>query len=363
VLALLLLQGCLDTNKAPQQESAATTVTTEPPSAPRVKKDRPPREMPLTPSKLARSLGITPVTAENYPYIDGSTAALPLVQGIYRRMFTTAMFGKNKDVYLGLPQEVSKTVAAYERLIADEVDVIFVPDPSDDVKQLAVDAGVELEYIPIGADALVFITSGKNPVNAVTLEQLVNIYSDRTVTNWADLGGNDGQLIALIRNKDSGSHGQMENLVLRGKPVHSDFVEHNPRPVVFDMIRMLHEVDGYDRTVEKEAENNYTLGYTVFYYLRQQMREQERHYGARRMPFSLKTLALDGVMPTPETIASKEYKLAIGCFAVIRKDEPAGSPARKMVEWLVSDDGQRVVLEAGLGALKPIANPPAMRRP
>jgi len=303
------------------------------------------------------------ITAENYPYIDGSTAALPLVQVIYQCMFTTPLLGKNAGVYHGLPREVSKTVAAYEKLIADEVDLIFVPDPSDDVKQLATDAGVELDYIPIGADALVFITSGKNPVNGVTLKQLNNIYVDRTITNWADLGGDDGQLVALIRNKDSGSHGQMENLVLRGKPVHPDFVEHNPRPVVFDMIRMLREVDGFDRTVEKEAENNYTLGYTVFYFLQQQMREQERHYGARRMPFRLKMLAVDGVPPTPKTIASKEYALTIGCYAVMRKDEPAGSPARKMVEWLVSHDGQRVVMEAGLGALTPVANPPSMRRP
>ena len=62
---------------------------------------------------------------------------------------------------------------------------------------------------------------------------------------------------------------------------------------------------------------------------------------------------MDGVLPTPETILSKEYPLAMGYYAVIRKDEPADSPARKIVAWLLSDEGQRAVTTAGLGALKP----------
>jgi len=341
---VFLLYGGAVNGQSPQQKT-----TDSPPAPPRVKKDRPARELPLKPTVLANLLGVK--TAEDYPYIDGSTSALPLVQGIYRQMFAVPLFGKNTNNRFGFPREVSKTVPAYEKLIAGEVDLIFGPDPSEDIKQLAADAGVELEWVQIGADALVFITSGKNPVKGITTEQIVNIYSDGSITNWADLGGKDGRLVALVRNKDSGSHGQLENLVLKGKPVHPGFQEHNARRVIRGMSSILMGVDGYDGTVEAGAENDYTLGYTVFYYLQAQQRERQKD---RQKPLDIKTLAVDGVTPMPETIASGEYKLAIGCYAIIRKDEPADSPTRKMVAWLTSDKGQQTVKNAGLGTVKPV---------
>ncbi len=140
VIALLLLQGCAKSEDAgtpaesqiPAEQSIVTQVVVP------------------TPSEDAASIGIT---AENYPRIDGSTSTFPLVQGIYKRMFLP-MHGGGEG-WPGMPQKASKTMASYEMLINGDVDLIIVSDPSKEVKRMADSTGSELEYIPIGAEALV----------------------------------------------------------------------------------------------------------------------------------------------------------------------------------------------------------------
>ena len=74
VIALLLMQGCSETENSGEPAQSQTPA----------EQSMAPQTITLTPSEDAASIGIT---AENYPRIDGSTSTLPLVQGIYKRMF------------------------------------------------------------------------------------------------------------------------------------------------------------------------------------------------------------------------------------------------------------------------------------
>jgi phosphate transport system substrate-binding protein len=58
-------------------------------------------------------------------------------------------------------------------------------------------------------------------------------------------------------------------------------------------------------------------------------------------------LAADGVMPSTESIADGSYPYVNDFYAVIRAKEAEDSPARRVVAWLESDEGQQVVAEAG----------------
>ena len=80
-------------------------------------------------------------TMENYPKIDGSTATLPLAQA-YKSAFTGTSI-ENVDV------THSKTHNAYINLINKKSDLILVTYPSEEEQQLAKDAGVELEIVPV----------------------------------------------------------------------------------------------------------------------------------------------------------------------------------------------------------------------
>lgn len=70
---------------------------------------------------------------------------------------------------------------------------------------------------PIGRDALVFLTNEKNPVKSLSRQQVSRIYSG-AVTNWKELLGDDREIRAFQRPKDSGSQNLMEKLVMKGTP-------------------------------------------------------------------------------------------------------------------------------------------------
>jgi len=75
-------------------------------------------------------------------------------------------------------------------------------------------------------------------------------------------------------------------------------------------------------------------------------------YGNNRF----KLLSVDGVKPSRNTIASDKYQLYDYYYAVIRKDTPDDSPARALIEWLLSDEGQALAISAGYIPLKPMDN-------
>ena len=146
-------------------------------------------------------------TMENYPKIDGSTATLPLAQA-YKSAFTGTSI-ENVDV------THSKTHNAYVNLINKKSDLILVTYPSEEEQQLAKDAGVELEIVPVVKEAFVFFVNKENSIDNLTLNQIQDIYSGK-VTNWKEVGGTDAQILAYQRPQNSGSQSGMLSLVMQG---------------------------------------------------------------------------------------------------------------------------------------------------
>jgi ABC-type phosphate transport system substrate-binding protein len=58
-------------------------------------------------------------------------------------------------------------------------------------------------------------------------------------------------------------------------------------------------------------------------------------------------LAVEGVSPNNETIGRGEYPYLSEYSIVIRAQEPAGSPVRNMLAWLLSPAGRQLI--QGLG--------------
>lgn len=59
------------------------------------------------------------------------------------------------------PEAALKTVPSDKLLIDGKVDMIIVPYASSDILSLAENAGVDLEFYPIAAEALVFLRQKK----------------------------------------------------------------------------------------------------------------------------------------------------------------------------------------------------------
>jgi phosphate transport system substrate-binding protein len=271
------------------------------------------------------------ITVENYPKIDGSTSTLGIVRAIYQAMFENA-----RNVHYR--EEASKTVPSYEKLINGEVDLIIVPYASAAVLKGAEDKGVELDFYPVAAEALVFITPKDNEVESITMEQVRSIYLDYGIRDWSSLGGSKRELVPIGRNADSGSQSQMDNLILKDKEMHPLIQENH---VELTMEGMLEQVAFYHNGgMDSGPTDSYALGYTLYTYL-QNMTE------VTGIGEHLKMLAFDGVVPSEESIADRSYSLSDGYYAVMRSDLSDEHSARKIVSWLTDEEGKAAVSDLG----------------
>ena len=108
--------------------------------------------------------------------------------------------------------QMTNTPHAYERLIADETDIVFVAGPSDAQGKTAATAGKTFKLTPIGKEAFVFFVNRQNSINNLTTEQTVQIYSGR-LKNWRETSGEDKPIRAFQRNENSGSQTAMQKIM------------------------------------------------------------------------------------------------------------------------------------------------------
>jgi phosphate transport system substrate-binding protein len=198
----------------------------------------------------------------------------------------------------------------------------------------------DIVYVPFAKDAFIFLQHRHNPVRSLTLEQYQGIFSGRymkehstavrgaadgfNMTNlyqsWKDVGGFGGAIKPFIRNVESGSEELMQTLVMKDIEIHARF-----RPQRLNSMGMIFE----------ELESSPTgIAYSIYHY-------------DRYMVFNPNTrvMAVNGVFPNAETIASGEYPLVYDVVLVHRK-EP-GERVERFVEWLLSEEGQALVRSVG----------------
>lgn len=254
-------------------------------------------------------------TDENYPKVDGSTATAPLAEA-----FEANFKGKKIDE---VNVEHSKTHKAYEKLINKELDLILVTSPSEDEEKLAEKANVELEVTKVVNEGFVFFLNKNNPVDSLTVEQIQKIYSGE-ITNWKEVGGNDEEIIAYQRPKNSGSQTGMLDLVMKDKKIKDAPKE----DIAMSMSDIIDAVSNYDN---KES----AIGYSYYYYANTMYLSDE-----------IKLLKVDGVEPNNDTIKNGEYPILTAYYIVNRKDD-ISSEAESLKENMLSTRGQKVAEEAG----------------
>lgn len=264
-------------------------------------------------------------TAETFPRVDGSTATIPLSEGMVKALLSYAAEEANEFVHH------NTTHYAYENLINGQCDVIFVTPPSEDEYQLMADSGREYEVQLVVKDAFVFLVNQENPVDNVSVEDLQKIYKGE-ITNWSQVGGADSEIVAFQRPDNSGSQTLMYKLLVPKAEIADAPSELRPA----GMDDLVDAVSSYDEGIN-------SIGYSVYYYAS----------GMYTDPDS-KLISVDGVYPTPETISNGSYPLSDGYYAVFDKSLAEDSAVRSLISWLVSDEGQKVAAQEGYVPLHPI---------
>ena len=265
--------------------------------------------------------------------MDGATALYPVysafVQAVYPEgKYDIYDFKYNEDEGYG-QVTCTGTIEAYQRLIQGKTDIIFCAAPSKDQLALAEASGVQLHLTPIGREAFVFFVNSENPVEGLTVEEIQGIYTGE-IRNWRELGGKNQKIRPYQRAENSGSQSALLRL-MEGLPL----MEPEKEDRIAGMGGIINEVASYRN--HKNA-----IGFSFRFYSTEMVENEQ-----------IRLLALNGVLPTKETIRSGEYPISSNFYAVTAS--PIGEPApeehnedlRAFIDWILSEQGQEIIEKTG----------------
>lgn len=171
--------------------------------------------------------------------------------------------------------------------------------------------------IAVAKDGLTVYLHESNTVPQLTLEQLKSIYVG-DVTNWKDVGGADAEITVYGRENNSGTYAFFKDNVLLG----DDF-----SPTVATL-------PGTASVVNAVSKDPTGIGYGGAAYGK----------GIKFCPVAA-TADDSAYVPDAEHVGNGKYPLARDLYWYLRT-KPEGD-IKKLVDWVLSPDGQEVVMTAG----------------
>lgn len=175
-----------------------------------------------------------------------------------------------------------------------------------------------LTDIPVAFDGIAVIVHPANPVDGLSIEQLRAIYSGR-ITNWRQVGGDDRRIDLVNRDEASGTREAFKKIVMG--------------ETSFDRSAVVLPGTGQVRDVVSRSEG--AIGYISVGFVE-----------PRFTRTIVKALDVDGVEPSEDTVASKEYPIA-RTLHFFTNGVPKGV-AQRYIDYVLSDEVQRgVVIDAG----------------
>ena len=272
-------------------------------------------------SKIVKTDSKTLKLTENLPRIDGAAALFPVYSA-----FVNAVYPNTTKLHDGI-FEYNNTPDGYRLLAEKETDIFIGVYPSDEQRAYAEENQTTFEYTPIGTEAFVFFVHKDNPITNLTTEQIKNIYSGKII-NWKDVGGKNEKIAAFQRNEGSGSQSMLKRFM--GDTPITDA----PTEMVNDLMAGIIE-----QVADYKSKTN-SIGFSFRYYVE----------GIIKNP-DIKMISIDGAAPTSENIRNGSYPILTPIYAVTYKENQNGN-VDKLLEWILSDEGQYIINETGYVGIK-----------
>ena len=272
-------------------------------------------------SKIVKTDSKTLKLTENLPRIDGAGALFPVYSA-----FVNAVYPNTTKLHDGI-FEYNNTPDGYRLLAEKETDIFIGVYPSDEQRAYAEENQTTFEYTPIGTEAFVFFVHKDNPITNLTTEQIKDIYSGK-ITNWRDVGGKNEKIAAFQRNEGSGSQSMLKRFM--GDTPITDA----PTEMVNDLMAGIIE-----QVADYKSKTN-SIGFSFRYYVE----------GIIKNP-DIKMISIDGAAPTSENIRNGSYPVLTPIYAVTYKENQNGN-VDKLLEWILSDEGQYIINETGYVGIK-----------
>ncbi len=172
---------------------------------------------------------------------------------------------------------------------------------------------------PIGVDGLAVILHPANPIDALTLLELHDLYTGKII-DWSALGGATESVLLVSREDGSGSRVLFEERTVGEEPVSLTSIVMPTSAAVVDYV----------------AQHPGAIGYVTRAYVAGLLEEN----GELPAP-PVKVIAVDGERPTRAALADQVYALPQPLY-LVTKSAPAGV-VRQFIDFVLSPAGQEIV--------------------
>lgn len=195
---------------------------------------------------------------------------------------------------------------------------------SNEEKEKARSAGFEAVEVPVALDAIAVVANPANPVDALTIPQLADIFTGR-ITNWREVGGEDRPIVILSRESNSGTYAFfLEQVIRQGRKDNSDLFSPNAL--------LMPSSEGISNEVRQ---NPNAIGYDGLGYVT----PDQKVLAVAPKP------GAEYIRPAVETVVDGSYPIARPLFMITR-GQPAGAVA-EYIAWIKGQEGQAIVRELG----------------
>jgi len=198
-------------------------------------------------------------------------------------------------------------------------------------KELAIakTKGVNPVQLHVANDGIVIVVNPRNPVSKLTIAQLADIFSGK-INNWQKVGGKDQKIVALSRERNSGTHVFfLEQVVKQGK-------KKNPAEFAPHVLMM----PSSEAIVEEVAGNPSAIGYIGLGYLSPKLKAVA----------IAKDKKSNYVLPSVKTVVNKTYPVSRALYFYINRN-PTGD-IKPFIDFVMSDEGQKIVLDMDFVPIK-----------
>lgn len=177
-----------------------------------------------------------------------------------------------------------------------------------------VDKGILPVAHVVAFDGLAVVVNPKNPVKALTVSQIADIYTGK-ISNWKQLGGEDAKIVVVSRDTNSGTYETFNELVLKKAAITKDaeYVGSN----------------GQARTRVNTTKN--AIAYV----------------GLGFVDDTVKPLSVEGILPTAKSVSTGKYPIARPLYMFTNGYPKMGSDVYNFVTLHLSKEGREIVSDLG----------------
>jgi phosphate transport system substrate-binding protein len=229
--------------------------------------------------------------------VSGSTTLLPVTQAAAEEYMK-----KNPEIRVSVQGGGSSAGIEAAAMGASEIGMSSRELKGDELK-------LELVKYPVAIDAIAVIVNKKNPIGNLSSDEIRKIFSGE-ITNWKEVGGSDMEIVVVNRDEASGTREAFSKLLMK----ESEFTKK----------AVIQPGNGQVKAIVEGTPG--AIGYLSLGYVTE----------------SVKTVALDGVKPSIETLKSGDYPLQRTLY-YLTKGNP-GKLAQDFISFVLSERIQEEII-------------------